>query len=439
MIEQRPSYLIPIALVISILATRYVISTTLGIHPDQSYIYSHWQHLSIEALNSDFWSEIYNLHSQSPFWNVILGAYVNFCNGDIDCITHVGFSANLVITIIVSLLLNDVLKKIGFGQNSSALLSFTFSILPSTIYYENYIFYPHATLFFASLSLYFSLYYQIAGRNIYFCAALISLTLLSWTWGIFHPLIILFAGGLMMLMAAPVSASRIFAFTLFGCLLFLPSAKNQVEFGFWGNSSWLGLNVSQVAPERAEGCDFPSFRQTLPDIQHGGTAYNHPSIIPYAEACLHSAVSSVISDPISYVNSTLYRMMVSTSLTSADYFFPPKGFWNYPRWVGNAPVRLDNGDVYNRGVLVRLTTIVFHSIVFLFVIVAPLRAKKKFKSAATIFTILFCIVFFVGHLANGGEQERFRYSLNSALFLYVVVICVALIREIKSYIGGLLR
>jgi hypothetical protein len=421
----------PLIPVLIILVSRPLIYFGIGIKPELRYILNHWQNLDLSLLNSNLLSSIYRLHSQPPVWNTILGISSKVCSSDAACVLETIHLFNISLTIFTSIMLSILFTAYRLPKFVVVVSSSLYTVLPSTIYYENYAFYPHFTMFLISFAI-FSSYSYIRNRDILsMTSAFVAVLVLSWTWGIFHPLIMIAVLLIIFSMGTRTPAKFAILFAMASCL-FLPSIKNQIEFGFFGNSSWLGLNLSQVAPEPGRGCRFDDFRRTLPQIAHDGTAFNDPSIIPYAARCMDEAKSSISQDVGVYILQRARRFLASTKLTSSDYPLPPKAFESYPRISGNNPIVLRDGSINYKGIACSTGVLSFNLVLFSTILVSPFRSRRDFRSLALISVVFLLIVVGLGHLANGREQERMRYSINSVLYFVFTV-------SSYSFAKGLIR
>lgn len=421
-------------LALSLLATRLFIHAGLGIRPNLAPLLEHWQHLDLAQLHERLVPSLLGLHSQPPLWNLVIGTAATVCQAGELCTLRWLHAFNIALTFAAAVMLLRSLRWLGLTQAAALVAAIAFTLLPSTVYYENYTFYPHLAMVLVLAVFTAVLAHQRSRALHHLALALLAVALLSWLWGLFHPLIMAGVGALMVLRspASPSRAKGVMMLTLVLVVL-LPSAKNLALHGFFGTSSWLGMNMSQVAPERPPRCRFQDFRPLVP-VAHNGTAFNDPSIIPYADACLEAALAAIRADPLAYLWGRAMAAVSSLRRTSSDYFFPPVGFDAYPRIVGGNPLRTPSGALNPRilhDLVILLTNLLLIANALAFAW-RPQGAGVGAQRAFAVAALLIATVLLVGHAFNGGEQERMRYTLAGVLYL-------GLLLRLRVWFAGRLR
>ncbi|MGV6818724.1 MAG: hypothetical protein ACWA44_15820 [Thiotrichales bacterium] len=436
MIIEKKGYWALFVFVLGFVLSRVFVSGILGVSPDPDYLVSHWQILALEDLNQSLFSTVLNAHSQPPVWNLLVGGAAKMCASDVDCVVNLIHMFNVTLTGLTCVILWFFLIEFGLARAVAVAAVSVYALLPSTIFYENYIFYPQFTQFLLAIILFFTYLHFKSFRITYLVFSFIAILTLSWTWNLFHPVLMV----LVLLQIAFLSGNRwsrkapiVAVFSLF---LFLPAAKNQVLFDFFGNSSWLGLNVSQVAPETPPGCRFEDFRSSVKHVSHEGSAYNDVSIIPYSQSCEKKAITSILRDVDGYFRARIHQFLYSTHLAPSDYFFPPLGFEHYPR-ISGIPESSDGRDVINTSSSgSRLIIFLVNIISICLVLLAPFIMRREsvpFRNTFSVAAVFLLILLGVGHLANGGEQERMRYTANVVLYLAVVVFSSRIFTRMSIY------
>lgn len=415
----RRGFAFAAALFFVMLAARAFTYETLGVEPNLLYLQNHWQHLSMSELSEGLIAAIWDLHSQAPLWNTMLGIAASLCDGSEPCVVNGLHMVHVCMSFMSALFVFKFLLLVDLPERPSFLLAVAFLVLPSTVYYENYIFYPHSSMFLVAAIMLLSLSLFKSNSFLQFLLLLACFILLSWLWGLFHPALMLVIGIGCILLLHEKKAKHIFAIFIYAILLFFPPAKNYIQHGFFGSSSWLGLNLSQVAPVRLEGCSFGEFRQTIPQITHDGTAFNHHSIISYASGCQDRALESITSNPLGYLRGRANAFQTHIRQSPSDYFFPPIGFEKYPRISSKHTFRDSAGQI-NPYFIISLASGFFNILLIIYVLAIPLRRSKfstEIRKSFAIFGALTLVVLVVGHAANGGEQQRMRYTLNAVMFI----------------------
>lgn len=425
----------PIMIFLVICLSRLPIYHLFGIRPNPGYLISHWQHLSLSDLDQNLTLAILNLHSQPPLWNALLGLAAKACDAEASCVAQAIHFMNIGLTGLIALMIASVLVAFGLTRNGATLIALLYAVMPSTIYYENYPFYPHFICFLITASLFFALrYFDRRGLGD-LALSLLSITLLSWTWGLFHPVVMTLTMLMIYAMGGRKSLPALACTLAFAAALYLPSVKNQMVFGFFGNSSWLGLNVAQVAPEAIAGCSFGGFLETVPDTAHQGTAFNDPAIIPYAADCLGKAKDSITGQPVTYATDLAFRFLKNARLTPSDYFFPPHGFEHYPRIAGKHPLHLEDGSLNLIGIALSSVILLVNLTLYAAVAVSFFVLPRPFNKAGAVAAVYLCLIAGVAFMLNSGEQERMKHSLGAVLFVTFWLLIRAAIPALRRRFG----
>ncbi|MDC0948667.1 hypothetical protein OAS86_04925 [Gammaproteobacteria bacterium] len=404
-------------LLIIFVMTRLATANIFNIHPDVSDIFTHWQNLSIPSLRDNLLYELINLHSQPPLWNTILGISAKACDGNVGCISkgiHLFF---MTLTFMTTLMIASFLIQIGLPKTIAATISAIYAILPSTIFYENYVFYPHFTMYLCSSSVYFFYAWIIKNRTFDYLLFLVAMVLLSMTWALMHPLVISIAVLVITLKFGKISPQSLIPAFVAIFIICTPATKNFYMFGFFGNSSWLGLNLSQVDESPSPACSFDNLRAGFDKDVHTGELLNNVSIIPISEICKEQAIKNIISNPQNYIFGRIRAFALSSVKSSADYSFSPVGFERYPRIKGYEGTRKEN-ETYNYSSIFRgISYLVLNSLGYISLIYFSFRGTKEVRAAACFGIFFVAMVIGLGHAVNGSEQERFRHTISPFMFL----------------------
>jgi hypothetical protein len=423
-----------------IIISRVIIFQIYEIEARSDVIVEHMQNLQLSALNEKLISSLFNLHSQPPLWNFLLGIGSKVCSADAVCIANVGHIFYVGLTFVTCCLMHKVLRIFDFGNTTALSASIIYSIIPSVIYYENYIFYPHITMIVFSVCCVFSYFYFSSKRLIHLVAALSALACLSLTWSLFHPIGIIVIGSVFLIRGV-LDRQTVAIFLIFMVVCLAPAVKNSMYFGFFGSGSWMGLNLSQVAPGANPSCKFNDFRIQLkasdPSFVHNGTIFNDPSIIPYSKACLKTAYQNIVDHPKQYIKNRLLQVFSSLQKSPSDYFFPPKNFVNYPNFSYRPVLRDADGSHTWSWVAKRAAVFSFNVLSISILLAGTFFARdKNFRDTLLIVSLISIMLLGLGYGANGAEQERMRYTLNFAIFITTVVVIRYLGIRIKMLVSG---
>lgn len=425
------------------IASRLYVFYSLKIEPDPLNLTSHHiHHLPLENLSKDLLVSIINLHSQPPLWNLIIGISAKACDSGIECTVNVLHLLNIALSIGIFFMLRDLLIHFLRKKTLSTAMSILFCISPAVIFYENYIFYQHLTLFLTTLLCWGAFKFIVKNNDLGGILSCISLVGLSWILTIFHPVFVGLLISVICLSALNPANRNLCIFLITATLLAssLPSFKNLIKFDFFSGSSWVGLNLSQVAPTIAEGCEFPSFRSRFPDNMHLGLIFNDNSIIPLSKRCRDEAVASIMAHPVAYAYSFVWRTYGSLTLWPSSYCcYHPINWKHFPIDTTRVIVRNSNGHVDIRSMIIRILTVSFSGACIsacLYLTHYGHQCQRKFFVFCSIYVGLFL---FIIHATNGGEQERMRYTIDIILWLSLIVAVDACLRILFArYCGKLL-
>lgn len=213
-----------------------------GIVFDASPLDRFWQYLDPELLRHDLLHSLWLSHAQPPGFNAFLGTVVKICAEPTGCFLWAYRCMGLVLQIA----LYGLVLRMGVPPLGAALTAALFAFTPGSILYENWLFYtyPVATLLaLATLCAAWSADRPTVGRvGLFFLIA----SLAALTRSVLHLAWLLGCLGILLALL-PDARRRILAGALPLLLVLGWYAKNQVLFGNFGPSSWLGLSVAKLA------------------------------------------------------------------------------------------------------------------------------------------------------------------------------------------------
>ncbi len=203
----------------------------------------------------------------------------------------------------------------------------------------------------------------------------------------------------------------------------------------------MGLSLSQTAPDVDPECQFSNFASTLrgahPEITHRETIFNDPSVIPYSKNCLIKSLDGILSSPIKYIDSRINEVFSTFMMTPSDYkIVVPKNFKLYPRHSCR-PVAVDEQGSYAWWWLVQRAIVFVFNVVFVITILASPWIVRERELKDTMFVIIWVslLLFVVGYVVNGQEQERMRYTLHFAIFLVSMVFARNLVLKTGGFLS----
>jgi hypothetical protein len=212
---------------------------------DYQSIESHWQMLDIRWLQNDLLESLYYLHSQPPFYNLLIGLLAKLFAGHY---LHVLAGLYLAMGLAIYWMLFGLLRFFGLPSWLAFLASTIYILSPEALLYEKWLFYTWFNLFLLVCAAFFlSSYYTQRQHGIWLALFFGALTLLMLTRSLFHlvylPLVVF-----VLVVMDRASWRKILLWSIVPLVLvggvYL---KNYLLFGFFGGSSWLGMNLSKVA------------------------------------------------------------------------------------------------------------------------------------------------------------------------------------------------
>lgn len=281
-----------------------------------------WYFLPEYAYHENFWTNIWHLHNNPPWVNILHGLIVKS-----------GLPIYIVYAIIYSFLhliasywMYRVIQKINVPKPLFWL--FLFMGNPVHIYWFHHYYYP-ALLFFFSSAILFIVFASSFKLSTKYILTVCILALLSMTRASYHPFWILF-----ILIPWLLKIPR--TMWVKGLIpLLIPLGwytKNYVQYGFWGSSSWFGQNISShIAPDRIQQSqDFIAIpRFSLPPAYKDFINENSPLIKKYSHikflndtTTLHNI--RIIQISKQYKEYTLNNLSIKYSAATIAY-----GFFSY--------------------------------------------------------------------------------------------------------------
>ena len=404
----------------------------IGIFPDYKILENMWQVLDLNLLKKDFISSLYYIHYQPPLWNFFIGLIVKIFDADYLILSRVIHYFNLmisVLSIIIFFKLSEILKLSRLQIFISSILYLILSL--SYLFYENYLHYTHLTTLFFLLFI-FNYFRFVENFNIkYEVYIYLTATLLVYTWSAFsHPLFILLIFMTIILIKFRLNIYRsTIIFFLFLIISILPSIKNKVEFNFFGNSSWVGLQIIQVLQRwdvHGGTCNMNFDRiydyekiysenniitNRHPSFVGDLSRWNNIGMIYKTKKCLKTGIKLVLDDPINYLSIVKFNFISTHGHFAFDHGFKPIGWNKYFSFFDDIKI-----NTFLNSVKVRFVQL-YYLIIYLFFTFIIIRSLFKIKhvgnynhgkAMSSVFLIYLWMIILT-HMFAGFEQERMRH------------------------------
>lgn len=440
------------------------------------------QYLDPLLLKDDLAQSLFYLHSQPPLFNGFLGVVLKLSSTPSLSYEILFHTAG----IIICLSFYGILSYLSINWVISLFITVAFMLNPTLILYEHLLYYSYFEVLFVSLSLFFFIRWcrekKIADVLLFWA----SLLCLCGIHSVFHPLFIL---------ATSISLTSYLWFWIkdkqFAKMLFLASLlalapltalciKNFLVFGFFGTSSWDGMNlwtkVNGFASEQLEDlhrrgivsslavkAELRTFQQPIGTYykeselknipchhpadcnQFKSTGYpnfNHSGFIALSKQLRKDARAIIFYNPVQFIFYTLgsYSLTLWHSSDSVHalldnnmevvkkmekiYRFLYFGFLGVES-------KLDK-RMWDRTIII---TILF-TIVYIGTLVHALRRDDYGLAGIKLFC-LFCLLIHVYTIAVSsiiefGENNRFRFPVDMA-FLTMVLGNLTMWKQVWNY------
>jgi hypothetical protein len=477
--------LLACGLLVTFFAATRLALVLMGVKLDIEHFYGHWQYLDLHLLKADYLKSIALLHSQPPLWNALLGAILNAVDGSEQEFLRAYSFFSFLISLCTALLVFFTLVRLKTTRIMALAASSVYITASSAYFYEVYIFYPLFTAFLAA-AFFSSLAYAFSSRKDAIRIALstlscICLILLSVTWTLFHPVFVIATSWIIVWRAfvprgteanEPKPKTQWFALFTIGILLSLATVivplKNKVLYDHFGSGSWIGMNLSQVAPGSSKTCGFgpltnyeinssqelTRFTKTSshPSInslaKNGGDVnHNHVGYIVRSKSCRSEASKLIANNLLPFAKARILQFIRSNTMLSDSYFFYPMGMEEGSparfladvrntlfipiSWEGSksrkglkarhhlAPLLIPIGLLAGGGLLVFLPSVRA---------LLPAGSIEPLVAGLWLMTWLYA----VSHLFNGNEQERMRFTIEPLFIAWLSLIGYYVAQAIRT-------
>jgi uncharacterized membrane protein len=202
------------------------------------------QTLPGELLRDDLWSSIWLLHAQPPLYNLLGGLTIKFFPNRYPDVLHTQY---MLLGAIMVGLLYVVLYQLTSNRLYSVVVGVLLALYPAILLYEAYFLYSLPVAFLIALSVAMLSFFSLYQKNSFLIAFIFCINILILTRSAYHILLLVPAMAVAWL-AVRTEPQRVLTIAFLICLLSVGwYSKNQVQFGFWGSSSWVGMNLFRAA------------------------------------------------------------------------------------------------------------------------------------------------------------------------------------------------
>lgn len=467
---KESSMLFPLLITTIYLLSRFVFFVS-GIKFDVSSLDYFFQYLDINILQDNLINGVYYQHSQPPLFNIFLGVVLKLFPVNYEYVFAIFFYFCGLTTYF---LIYKILCLVRFNSWTAFGVATIFVIFPEAILYENWLFYtwPVATLLtFAAYEL---LLYEKTLRLQNGVLFLIAISTVCLTRSMFH--LVYLALCIMLVLWIPSANRKIIGIVSISVLLLVGSMfiKNYALFGFFGSSSWIGMNlwkitknlevsklvadseVTSVEPFSPISMYPGKYRKVpityskIPGLtaeyrQSGKVNFNHYGYIAISNEYLKESLNFILNDFTGYLKKVVLAFSVYSR--PAWYYYPVlddnrekiQGYIDFisfakPRsYIERELLRIKIGRKYPypiSSILVIPAALTFIVVFFAVDSIKFIRKSACFQQRVffsfMVLTILYVTVLSIGF--DYAENNRFRVQTDPLLYLATIIS----IREVWS-------
>ena len=431
--------------ILSLFFISRVIFFYLGIQPNVVVFKLMWQVLDFRLLENNYISSLYYLHYQPPIWNLIIGLFIKIFGPNYENISIIIHIFNLFVSLISIIVLLKFCFLLLLKKFQIYLIFFIYFIFSlSYLFYENYLHYTHLTTLLYLLFIYnyfnfvkeFHIKYEI---YIYLIAIILVLIWSAYS----HPFFILLIFFSIILIKFKYKILRSFLiFLIFFIISVMPSIKNKVEINFFGNSTWMGLQIIQVLKRwdvLSGMCNMNfdkiniyeqnfikenNFNNKHPSLIGKLSKWNNVGMVYKTQKCLDFGIDLIKDDPLNYFSIVKFNFISTHGHFAFDHRFKPYNWDKYFIFFD----QIKENKLLN-SIKVRLLQIYYFSM-YLFFSIILLRSffnikninTLGYKKAMSSIFLIYAWMILLTHMFAGFEQERMRHIGHFLHVLYFTIL-----------------
>ena len=480
-----PSIIFSVHIIIAIYYKNVAgISIQSGIYPGITYTWDDfWQTIPLDLLKNNLLESIWYLHAQPPLYNLYGAVFAKICYPyHLECLHY----TNIILGAILLVMLYWILLYLVQNKLISFVAALLFALYPSLFLYEAFMIYTLFASFLVALSVFCLVLFQLKKQAAYLYLFILCLNLLILTRGVFHPIMLLAAIPLVTVLAGsmpnnvfketPAASSgrqgfiasnkqwlKVLVVSLLISLLSLGwYGKNYVQYGFFGSSSWAGLNLWRIATHNYGESELKELVKEgildemvvnievfSPLEKYAGYGFNRESdidllsrpnldninVVGISNQYLANALVLIWLDPWRYLTGVKDAYRVYSCHSSARHFFVKVNASQIPAhvavsetatgfWLGDEPVF--TMSICSLFYLLLPASILIY--VLLFIKKCGVMPQKKWiqciRAEAVMRYMAFIITYttLISSLFEIGENERFKFMIEPLFWIFLVVL-----------------
>ena len=437
----------------------------IGVRYDDSTIDSFWQYLDLGLLKENLFESLFYLHSQPPFFNLILGITLKLFPESYGGAFHFLY---MLMGFLMYVFIFKMLRVCKFNITLALIFSSLFVIHPSVILYENFLFYTYPIIFLLIACSYNLMKYLInkdKSSLILFCMGIVILCYIRSLFHLIFPIIIF---GVLLFLEKDKMIYHYKLFLISIVLVLSLFFKNWFIFDTFSSSSWLGLSLwknytyHDVLPESGSLENNYSFKnisyypkeyqkvpqnytgiKSINDTHKGNQRvnFNFYGYINLSKDYKTLFLNKIIENPTKYAKNIIKSFGIYFKPVY-DYSFLDDNrakvnlmieIYSYLNPLYALEKLFIGKDFYIKGI--PLSKFLFTTLLFVAFVWIILKKKYPTELKMFYFFVFFITsyIMFVGNLIEIGENNRFRL-LTSPMMYLCIIISINNIR--KSVIGN---
>ncbi len=327
----------------------------LGVDFDNTPLYVFMQYLDVGLLRTRLLESCWYLHSQPPLFNLFLGAVVKLAAPPLPKIVFQIIYA--VFGLILYYSMYRICIKLGVSRLFAVTLSTLFIMSPDAVLYEKFLLYTYPVAALLTLAALLLANYISGKSRLQGLAGFVTLAGICAIWSTFHLLYYLMVAAVIVGYNRRRRKETILLSAIPLTLLIAIYLKNFIVFGFFGASSWMGMNfwgitgnyvtsdeiqtlnsagklsaVASIPPFSSliayygsqpqlppQYASIPALSQLSKPYFPDSPNFNHYAYLNLSKTCMQDALFILRHEPESYAKGMFLAWIV--------YFQPARNYW----------------------------------------------------------------------------------------------------------------
>ncbi|MDD4956950.1 MAG: hypothetical protein PHQ61_04810, partial [Candidatus Omnitrophica bacterium] len=245
-------HFIPFIIIVAAFGVSRILAYTHGLGFYFNSINVAMQVVDVELLKTDLVRSLFYLHDQPPLFNLFLGLVLKAFPAAYAAVFHACY---LVMGLVLAFSVYGLMERMGVKHGLGTCLAVIFVISPSTLVYENTLFYTYPVAVMLALSALLLYFFVARGNTPYGAGFFLLLATVIYTRGTYHWVWFLGVTATVLLVSRKILSYKrvLYAAALPAALIAALCCKNMAIFGepatCTGSWTWMSLMTSFRIPE----------------------------------------------------------------------------------------------------------------------------------------------------------------------------------------------